>query len=284
MATTFIDLTGQTFGRLLVLERSFHKASKRARWLCKCNCGNTLIVRSGELRSGGTKSCGCLREELVYNRGGISLVGHTFGRLEVIQLAFSKPNHNTSWLCKCDCGNSVVVVGHALRTGHTKSCGCLKREVTAKRSRKQICDSRHPLYKLWTNMHQRCSNPNIPAYARYGGRGIKVCERWKSFTLFVADMPARPSPEHSIHRKDNDGNYEAKNCCWATPNEQVVSQPQTRFANVDGITDSVKGTARRVGIDASYLRRWIKRGCDPQQIVDRWRKAGRQNKGYLNDT
>ena len=254
MATTFIDLTGQTFGRLLVLERSFHKASKRARWLCKCNCGNTLIVRSGELRSGGTKSCGCLREELVYNRGGISLVGHTFGRLEVIQLAFSKPNHNSSWLCKCDCGNSVVVVGHALRTGHTKSCGCLKREVTAKRSRKQICDSRHPLYKLWTNMHQRCSNPNIPAYARYGGRGIKVCERWKSFTLFVADMPARPSPEHSIHRKDNDGNYEAENCCWATPNEQAVSQPQTRFANVDGITDSVKGTARRVGIDASYLR------------------------------
>ena len=157
MATTFIDLTGQTFGRLLVLERSFHKASIRARWLCKCNCGNTLIVRSGELRSGGTKSCGCLREELVYNRGGISLVGHTFGRLEVIQLAFSKPNHNSSWLCKCDCGNSVVVVGHALRTGHTKSCGCLKREVTAKRSRKQICDSRHPLYSPLQALDQHAS-------------------------------------------------------------------------------------------------------------------------------
>jgi len=98
---------------------------------------------------------------------------------------------------------------------------------------------RTPEYGVWRSMLHRCSNPTDLEYARYGGRGIKVCERWRSFANFFADMGARPSPRHSIDREDNDGDYEASNCRWATAKEQAANRRRR--------VDSPDLTGRRFG-------------------------------------
>lgn len=126
-----IDLTGQVFGRLIVLKRDTTvEKSKGVYWICKCECGNIKSILGASLRKGATVSCGCLNKEIISHTKDIpNMVGEKFGHLTVLE---RHDNHVTkggqkkaTWLCKCDCGNEVIVVGQDLKTGHTKSCGCL---------------------------------------------------------------------------------------------------------------------------------------------------------------
>lgn len=138
----FIDLTGQKFGRLTVIERADKTKCGSVKWLCKCDCGNEVVVNGTALRNGGTKSCGCLHIETARNQGSsrlIDLTGQRFGRLTVLRRAEDhvQPNgqRKTQWLCKCDCGNEAIVQYQVLTRGEAESCGCLNKELTIKRNR-----------------------------------------------------------------------------------------------------------------------------------------------------
>jgi hypothetical protein len=154
------------------------------------------------------------------------MAGQVFGRLTVIEQA-GKYRTECTWTCICDCGNTTVTTGYRLRSGATKSCGCLHREVTSKvysNLTKSHGMTKSREYKSWTQMIQRCTNPNHHAWKNYGGRGIKVCREWlDSFEQFYADMGERPEGM-SIDRIDNNGDYCAANCRWATPRMQIANQ------------------------------------------------------------
>lgn len=168
-------------------------------------------------------------------------VGARFGRLLVIkreQLTGKEPR----WMCRCDCGNEKSISYEALRSLNTQSCGCLRKE----RSKNRMMT--HGLtasgeFRIWANMKNRCLNRKNFSFQEYGGRGISVCEKWSNdFQAFLSDMGKRPSPRHSIERRDNSGNYSPENCYWATP----VQQANNRRSNAKYEYNGQKLTARQL--------------------------------------
>lgn len=156
------------------------------------------------------------------------LTGQIFGRLTVIGPA-EKIGRNATSQCRCRCGVEKVIMNFNLLSGQTQSCGCLQKERTSARVRKNPPRLKHGhrhtiTYNSWQGMISRCLNQNDTNYPRYGGRGITVCRRWadpdKGLLNFVEDMGERPSPAHSIDRIDGTKNYEPSNCRWATRAQQ----------------------------------------------------------------
>ncbi len=121
-----------------------------------------------------------------------------------------------------------------------------------------------PEYVSWRNMRNRCTNPNVEAFADYGGRGITVCERWQWFVNFVADMGRKPTPEHELDRIDNDGDYEPGNCRWATPLEQRRNRRDVRFYDFNGERLLITEIAARTGLQRQTIEHRLKRGW-PQE-------------------
>lgn len=166
-----------------------------------------------------------------------------FGRLTVLERALTNRRGYAWWVCRCDCGKICEARGDHLRAGRHRSCGCLRREefgVRAGTSRLRHGDGSvvrgvAAEYYCWNHMKQRCRNPHASSWDRYGGRGISVCARWlESYENFLADMGRKPSPEHSIDRIDNDGNYAPGNCRWATRSEQMRNQRPRRPVKLGG--------------------------------------------------
>lgn len=157
----------------------------------------------------------------------IDLTGQKIGYWTVLEQAGTNVRQSTLWRCRCKCGNEKIVVGILLRGGKSFSCGCFKREVTIERNTKHGHANKgkiSPTYQTWSGMRRRCTDATRKDYPRYGGRGIKVCERWQEFPNFLADMGEKP-PGLTIDRINNDGDYEPGNCRWATRKEQIHRIP-----------------------------------------------------------
>lgn len=162
------------------------------------------------------------------------VIGQRIGRGQVVQLGLRKgPRNRLAAELRCECGTSYTAqLGH-LRAGLVLSCGCLRRETCAVRGREARKHglSSHPLYSTWVNILDRCENPRCHAYRNYGGRGIRIWEPWRQDVgLFVdwveQNLGPSPSPQHSINRVDNDGNYEPGNLEWADPVTQILNSRQ----------------------------------------------------------
>ena len=159
----------------------------------------------------------------------VDITGQKFGHLTATKHVGYRPG-GAIWECLCDCGKTITAYSQNLRKGRTKSCGCSKGASIGSaisthgetRNRQQTSE-----FRSWRAMRQRCQDPSLLSYKDYGGRGIKVCERWHRFENFLADMGRKPSPRHSIDRIDVNGNYEPGNCRWATPYEQRHNRRDT---------------------------------------------------------
>lgn len=185
------------------------------------------------------------------------LTGRRFSRLTAVRHVGRDKWGAIVWECQCDCGNTVLIRGVALRSGGSRSCGCMHRQ----RAR-ETCIARNtthgrsasPEYVSWLNMRARCVNPNNPAYARYGGRGIGVCDRWTdSFEAFLSDMGEKPSPKHSIERLDNSRGYDPDNCVWADDYQQSQNKRNNRMLTHDGQMLCISEWSRHTGVSVSLL-------------------------------
>lgn len=180
------------------------------------------------------------------------LVGKRFGRLVVEARWGTDRFGKAMWLCRCDCGKGTTPSGNKLQRGDTRSCGCLHDELARQRFTKH--GGRHTtMYNIWCNIKHRCGNPKDPNYKHYGGRGITICDRWKTdFAAFRSDVGERPA-NLTLERKDNNGPYNAENCIWATMKVQSRNTRRTKRYLYNGESLTLGEWSERTGVPASAL-------------------------------
>jgi hypothetical protein len=198
--------------------------------------------------------------------------GQRFGRLVVVSYIAGFRNTDgqktpAKWFCKCDCGNTIECVSGNLTSGNTKSCGCLGDE-NRKTSTKTHGKRHHPLYAVWRTMRDRCNNPNQKSYFRYGGRGIKVCERWLlSFENFWEDMSSGWGKGLSIERIDNNGPYSPENCIWASRKIQARNRKSSHFINTPDGKMTIAEASERYGIKPRAIWMRISYGWKEEDLL-----------------
>lgn len=190
----------------------------------------------------------------------IDLTGKKFGRLTVVRLNdMAQKKHNKSWVCRCDCGQTTVVYGCNLKRGMTRSCGCLRKEIT---SETKMIHGHSPrcghskTYLAWKHLLGRCRNPKDKSYVYYGARGIICCDRWLKFENFLTDMGEPPTKNHSIDRIDNNSGYYKENCRWATRKQQIRNRSNNRVITHNNTTQCLSAWAEEYGIRYGLL--WLR--------------------------
>lgn len=249
----FIDLTGQRFGLLTVIERVFPNTKFGVtRWRCLCDCGIEVIRASDGFKKGKNQSCGCLLSKIIIEnnkKSTIDLTGQRFGRWLVIERGKKEDKRagGAYWLCKCDCGTEKEVSSFHLRNGTTLSCGC--GIVTHGLSYS-------PIRNIHRHMLERCYDKSSQAYKNYGGRGIVICNEWLDIKIFHEwAMASGYEKGLTIERMDNNGPYSPENCKWATMKEQQKNRRNNIFLTLNGETKILSVWARVLNIPP-YTIKW----------------------------
>lgn len=196
------------------------------------------------------------------------LTGQKFGRLTAIG-GYDRSTGITYWDFQCDCGNIKSIPARSVKNGAISSCGCLKSDVMRERNTSHGHSGRtgrSMVYSVWSAMVARCTNPNVPQWGDYGGRGIAVCDRWLRFENFLEDM-GEPEKGMSIDRIDNSKGYCKENCRWATPKEQVGNRRNTLFLTVNGRTKTLAGWAEELGVDYDRMLQRKLKGWSDEDCV-----------------
>jgi len=200
-------------------------------------------------------------------------IGKTFGKLTCI--GYGEPHvsprgksHRTM-LCVCACGQEKEALAASIRSGRTTSCGCAKRDSSARLKHGHSRQSgRHPLYTVWGQMRSRCNNPSTPGYKHYGGRGIKCCPQWDSFEVFVSDMGNRPDG-FTLDRIDVNGDYEPRNCRWADRRTQANNTTRSVRYAYEGEEMSLEDVSARTGVNLNTLRVRLFRGWSFERAIQK---------------
>lgn len=193
----------------------------------------------------------------------------TFGSLRLLRT--ERGSSHTWGVCRCVCGKEHRAYLSHLRAGKIKSCGCQRPTLVAQ-SRTRHGHARvsgnSPEYASWLAMIRRCYEPRNNRFARYGGRGISVCQRWRdSFEAFFADMGPKPTSRHQVDRIDNDGNYEPGNCRWSSHVEQQQNTSRTRRLTHSGMTLSIAAWSRRLGLPSRTIVSRLSRGASAEDAL-----------------
>lgn len=260
------NLIGQKFGKLTVVGRAENDKNGRAKWICKCDCGNPdeIIIRSQHLIRGDTTSCGC--EKLKRK----NLIGQVFGKLTVVSSAEDKITKRGTriqmWNCVCECGNNTIVDSYSLTSGHTKSCGCLQGE--------HHNDARHDvgrtrLYHIWQDIKQRCFNDKNDNYKNYGGRGITMCDEWANSYMSFKEWSLNNGYEEnlSLDRIYVNGNYEPCNCRWATQKTQANNTRTNRLITFNGETLTLSQWRDKLGFKRGVIEYRLNAGWPIEDVM-----------------
>lgn len=201
------------------------------------------------------------------------LTGKSFGRWTVINEAEPKYYSNRRiryWNCRCDCGVERAVKEQSLKDGSSNSCGCYHSDImhTVGRNRVTHGQSNTRLYRVYRHMICRCTNPHDIRYARYGGRGIRVCDEWNSFEAFYQwSMLTGYDDTKSIDRIDNNGDYRPDNCRWVSISEQANNKSTTRLIEYQGESMSIAEWAVKLGMPYKKLHKRIYSGWSPEKAL-----------------
>lgn len=200
------------------------------------------------------------------------ITGQKFGRLTVLELDTNSKEKAAKWICKCECGAIISTRGSSLRSGHTKSCGCFHLEdLIARKIRATHGKEGTRIYRIWQGVKNRCLNQNEPAYKKYGGRGITVCEEWKNnFQAFYNwAMESGYQDNLTIDRINNDGNYEPSNCRWTTAKIQANNRRSNRIVEYNGENITLSELSEKTGVPYGRIAHRLYRGWSVEEAVEK---------------
>lgn len=209
--------------------------------------------------------------------------GEQVGRLTLLSSFQNTPRKGRSWRYRCACGTVGAVSDSNLKYGSVRSCGCLRREVSARRHRIHGESKKTPEWLAWKNMIDRCTNPHHRAYGNYGGRGISVCRKWRrAYLAFVQDVGRRPTSGHSLNRVDNEKGYFPGNVNWVTRKDQCRNKRNNLILEIDGVRKTMTEWALTSQINLQTFYGRLRRGWLPKAALTIPVDINASKQSYIN--